>query len=532
MSCTYLFRGARPAPLWHRALCAECRKDKRADSLIAFALTCRKAEPAPLSVLARTLGALELPHSLPRPRRERFAAFGRRARTPIALGIGGIALAGYGWTRYIDLDPSLAVPTPTISGPNAFEDLQNAAMLLKEVDNVSYMLFPSRRRNEQVMLAPASGGSILGVASDSTSGGASPGVTAAYTLGEKETVLRENQAALKALRGAFGNPYLAPPVRSLEWTMPYLAAYRSMARLLLLEAEIAEERKEWGRALNCRLDALELGTQVQQKGSLLAKLVGNACQAIGRKRIWPLVSKLSAAEAREGAARLRAILADSVPLSETLLEEESYMLAGLQEAMRKPGWRHRMMGNSVDEFGNPIESGPPPWLCYIMLLPHSKASILANASEYLNRQIARAREPYYPRPAELPRDDLDPISRRLMPAFDHARFQDTSTQAQNRLLLISLSLRAIRAERGTYPFRLVDVQSVDHELRIDPFGMGKRFKYTRGGDGYVLYSVGPDGRDDLGARLHNPFKSHREPQFLEPDSFGDIVPGRELENLD
>src|SRR5262245_60342884 len=104
MSCTYETRRAKPAPIWHRATCKECRAGAKADAVIAFALKCRRAESTPISVLPATLRALELPYSLPRPRRTALRRTGRKLLRVGAMLFAVTLVAGFGWTRYIDIE--------------------------------------------------------------------------------------------------------------------------------------------------------------------------------------------------------------------------------------------------------------------------------------------------------------------------------------------------------------------------------------------------------------------------------------------
>jgi hypothetical protein len=66
---------------------------------------------------------------------------------------------------------------------------------------------------------------------------------------------------------------------------------------------------------------------------------------------------------------------------------------------------------------------------------------------------------------------------------------------------------------------------------VDAFGNGALFQYRPTGNGYVLYSVGPDGRDDGGkaidtgsSRVNNP----NERYFIRDNSAGDIVAGKNI----
>jgi hypothetical protein len=66
------------------------------------------------------------------------------------------------------------------------------------------------------------------------------------------------------------------------------------------------------------------------------------------------------------------------------------------------------------------------------------------------------------------------------------------------LLIIALALAAWKAEHGSYPERLAEIMPVYlKELPLDHFS-GKPPVYQRKGEGYILYSIGQNLKDDGG----------------------------------
>jgi len=76
----------------------------------------------------------------------------------------------------------------------------------------------------------------------------------------------------------------------------------------------------------------------------------------------------------------------------------------------------------------------------------------------------------------------------------------TERQMQVPLARLMVALEALRVEKGAYPENLGKLvpEYVD-ALPQDTFS-GQDFVYRRDGDGYVLYSVGPNSRDDGGKK--------------------------------
>ena len=84
----------------------------------------------------------------------------------------------------------------------------------------------------------------------------------------------------------------------------------------------------------------------------------------------------------------------------------------------------------------------------------------------------------------------------LAPVFAQADRKFDETDARNRLILIALKIRGYRLRHGSLPASL-DPLGIDSSLLIDPY-TGGRFLYKPQGADYLLYSVGPDLKDDGG----------------------------------
>jgi hypothetical protein len=87
----------------------------------------------------------------------------------------------------------------------------------------------------------------------------------------------------------------------------------------------------------------------------------------------------------------------------------------------------------------------------------------------------------------------------LFPKHRLSAFDEFDRQEQEfDLSKIAVVLELLRAENGSYPQRLDELRPT--YLRAEPNDRysGAPLIYRREGDGYVLYSVGPNGRDDGG----------------------------------
>lgn len=91
-------------------------------------------------------------------------------------------------------------------------------------------------------------------------------------------------------------------------------------------------------------------------------------------------------------------------------------------------------------------------------------------------------------------------ARRFGLSEDAGRVSLVRSAAIGRLLTVQLALRAYQADHGAFPDRL-DGLCPTYLRRVprDPFHDAP-LSYRRCATGYLCWSVGPDGRDDMGAR--------------------------------
>ena len=101
-------------------------------------------------------------------------------------------------------------------------------------------------------------------------------------------------------------------------------------------------------------------------------------------------------------------------------------------------------------------------------------------------------------------------------------FNDERRNANERLLLVRLALRAYRLERGSYPANLSALApSYLKTIPVDPFGGGETLRYRTSGDSYTIWSIGPDGSDNQGTPVR-PKKGQKQ-AVVSANSTGDVV---------
>ena len=400
--------------------------------------------------------------------------------------------------------PTLVIPTPALPSPNAYDFYVKAGNSVTGANLVSPVVQPKTPTAAQAAVVQQN---------------ASP------------------NGAIGILHQGFQYPCQAPPVRSFSAGFPQYAKLRGLARLLGLQARVNAARGDWEGAMTADLDCLRMGEDLSHGSGLIGMLVGDACEAIGRRPAWKTMDHLNAVQARGAARRLEAIRARHVPYVDTVQEEKWINLAGLMETMRRPDWPGDITGYSASGNGTPsLADTLSDWKTAALIRATGKQAILTNVTRYDDEKIADARQPYAAHlPAPSPPND--PVSQ-LMFSGDATggaglRLNEVKADTENALLMTMLALRAYRLEHGTYPVALAALTPVYLKaVPDDPFALSGPLRYKNTAGGYLLYSVGPDGKDDGGKPIFD--TTHNAPaypgatdprRYVLPDSQGDVVAG-------
>jgi hypothetical protein len=86
------------------------------------------------------------------------------------------------------------------------------------------------------------------------------------------------------------------------------------------------------------------------------------------------------------------------------------------------------------------------------------------------------------------------LTRAVMPIYGRAVESRDRATAAIGTARIALALKAYRADHPAYPASLAELETMGWKLPPNPFG-GKPYRYRREGAGFVVWSIGPDMRD-------------------------------------
>ena len=366
-------------------------------------------------------------------------------------------------------------PDTPIPNPNAFDTLGLAYSQFQDLDAITgaFTGIPDSK-NQQTVIDKI-------------------GVTQATEI------VAENQVAYATLRQALQQQYAAPPAHTLAATFPYLAHDRAMARALSFDALLKERQGDWTGAMEDSLDALQMADLLASHGLLVHDLVSIACAAIGRRAAWVALDNLPYSDSMSAERRLETIISNRTPLFLTMANDQKCAETSITDLDSDP--------RTVDD-----------------------SQILAMYDRYMARREATAKLPY---PAAKAAGDpplpTDSVAGTLPPPPSTLIFRAVQDLTFDRLLMTSLALRAYSLDhQGTYPASLTELTpKYMTKLPIDPFGNGTApLVYRNTGTSYLLYSIGPDGKDNGGAPfIHTNKDGTLTQRYCVPDDTGDIVAG-------
>lgn len=305
-----------------------------------------------------------------------------------------------------------------------------------------------------------------------------------------ELLLVDAAPALEQLRLGLDKPCVMPLVEHFATELPYLADFRSLTRLLLVEAWFHWEKGDVTAAFGSCVDTLKLGQDIARNGMLIHKLVSIACESMALAQMRQLAPASSDAETLAGVIhKLEDFETTEVPLSETLAVEWGCVQRSLH------AWRKDPAAQPNDSKAPP----PPNPVGSALMLDEA----LAQLETYYALMIERAACDYWRRDQrDIGLEAANPLVKMVAPPLVRLLEDNTRHIADLRGTLLVMALESYLATHSRYPEELPElVPSILRKIPVDPFS-GQSFVYRRTDElTYLLYSVGPDGLDDQGTTL-------------------------------
>ena len=312
-----------------------------------------------------------------------------------------------------------------------------------------------------------------------------------------------NAPALDKLREALNAGIVLPASQLNDGrfvnSFPEYSVSMEFPRYLAQESAVRASDGDTMGAAQSGLDAMQLGAQIGH-GLRINAITGIAISEIGRKYLQAAAPALNAAQSRALATRLDAISEQTPQMTDVLQAEQAYnlrSLSHLEDELSDPAKRAQAEAEAKAKAEKQAATGkrsydPPTMTSALLKFP---AAQIKNAfQKSFDEATTRAALPYA---------SLRDLTKSGVPYVDFAntmnlvlpgRFALARDVVVNRQLAAALRLRAAKLETGQYPETF--------DAGTDPFSPTfAPLIYKREADAYVLYSVGPDGKDEGGAEI-------------------------------
>jgi hypothetical protein len=324
-------------------------------------------------------------------------------------------------------------------------------------------------------------------------------------------------------------PKIIEATRRRRFFIPLFAGHRTVT-LVEVQLKHVKALKEVGAVLHARaLMRLEAGNGAGFTEDILtvhriARLLGQSSTMV--ERVVAMAIEVSASLADVAAAR-----------SGKLTPQQARdLIAALTEVGDLPGYvdtidrGERFLGHDIVQAlaaMPPTEAGrlfnalqdrytAPPWLFRFLPIPYERT--MREMNQAYDGMVVAAHQPTYAQRVEALRLWITDVDREvqsgayvnllsadwaislLLPTLERANERTETARMWNHLARVALALAAFKAEKGSYPASLVELSPAYlRDVPIDSF-VERPLVYARQGDGYRLYSVGPNMKDDDGGK--------------------------------
>lgn len=283
--------------------------------------------------------------------------------------------------------------------------------------------------------------------------------------------------------------------------LPRLGSIRSMARFLSIKADLAAQSGSIEEAFATVLEGIKLADLLKQEPDLVTQLVRSSCD---RKMIDCLERVADKADIPNDKAR--AIIAE---LSHHT-DAQPWIRSMDVERVRLGFWCYQVLqhGSLKDFIGGTFIEDTFLDKCFGMILEYPLSPFVKKDFViYLKLQPQHQdyyKVPYYqiaafirehPMKKQIPKYSLLMF---ILPNLDSIVARKAELDAAIEVARVGLGLKLFKQKSGAYPDMLDKLAPEFIEnIPVDPC-TGKALIYRKDGEGFILYSLGPDQQDDNG----------------------------------
>jgi hypothetical protein len=319
-----------------------------------------------------------------------------------------------------------------------------------------------------------------------------------------EAALNKNRQSIDLLKRAATLPFCrfeydwsGDPLRI---TFPHFGSIRHMAKLLVTQTSIDIKRGDTVSALECVRALYGMSYHLSHEQFYIGYLVALAIENLANGSLDELLNK------------------QAISVTEAKAFQKSLPVIDWQKSLKQVLYGERASTNSIfSRVGYKVIWEATPEKGGAVALKNSAYSALSFISRPLLKldQVNSLRfwQQTFDSLESMPSDTkevkrLDEaiknapryavLTRLLMPSFNTSRSLRDKAEVVSRQREIALALASYRTAKGSYPANLKQLESCwGQPLPSDLFG-AKPFAYRLDKDDYLLYSVGPNLKDDKG----------------------------------
>ncbi len=319
-------------------------------------------------------------------------------------------------------------------------------------------------------------------------------------------LLEKNEDTLNLLREAAQLEKCHFPLdytKGFEMLLPHLRYFRTCARLLAADALIKSMDGKTDEALSSCQVGLGMGKALQDSPLAISLLVRNATDSIILTALEEIFSKSGGASKGMCYAVLSELdISEEGCLSfaRTFEVERCLGISTFRRMQNDPSYLEKVSGASEEEFKKAGLKGINEYLAR-----YGEEDFLAYL-RLMKKNISLWQVPYYESRESwqelLSGENAIPpqaiLTNMLMPALFRIAVVNAHHDALVRANYLALALKIYKTGRGAYPESLQDlVPGIIGKLPSDPF-TGRDYIYKREGEGFAVYSVADNLKDDGG----------------------------------
>lgn len=278
--------------------------------------------------------------------------------------------------------------------------------------------------------------------------------------------------------------------------LPHLAPLQACIQLLCIRASFLAGSGDGDKAFDCLKTALRVSICIKDEPSLVSSLVRIACDSLVIRTLTDIVKEHT--PGAKHAAELEGLLAspDRKIDSALIIDGETVMFGivifnAILEDENFPFGGDVLWSPIIRYFRRPLTKYD-----YIFFLDASEVGEQYHEKKWFDPLSGQLRQQYTQKTEKIPA--YCTVSRMILPALTRFKLNTVKHHASINLTRIALALSVYKGKYGQFPASLEKlVPEFPEVLPLDPF-TGKSFAYDRKGKSFLLYSMGPNMKDDGG----------------------------------